>query len=76
MNLYYKTLPKGKSFGEKQGDSLKIALRNKRDVDSVGVVFNGSDIEYLKGLRDGGLKDAQLVIDAIKKYEVINIYLE
>ena len=75
MNLYYRVITKGKTFKEKQGDALKIALRKNREVDPNGVVFNGVDIPYLEGLRDGGLKDAQSVIDAIKKYEVIEIFL-
>lgn len=75
MNLEYRPIAIGKSFTSKNGDALKIALRDKRGVNSSSTIFNGLDIEYLEGLRDGGLKDAQSVIDAIKKHEVIEIYL-
>jgi hypothetical protein len=33
------------------------------------------DIPYLEGLRDGGFKEAQRLIDEIEKYDKIQIFL-
>lgn len=74
QNLYWRTIPKGKTFKEKQGDALMIALRRKFDWNPAKLTYD--HIEYLTGLKDGGLTDAQAVIDAIYKHEEIQIYFE
>ncbi len=33
------------------------------------------DIPYLEGLKDGGFKESQRIIDEIKKYEEVSIFL-
>jgi hypothetical protein len=46
---------------------MKMALR-KRCEDSVQLVLAGEDVPYIYGLRDGGVKGAQELIDFIEKH--------
>jgi hypothetical protein len=38
--------------------------------------LDASDLPYLNGLRDGGVKGAQVIIDAIQKHGSIEIWIE
>jgi len=51
---------------------LKWALRKRYDGD-VNEVMTESDIPYLEGLRDAGVKDADDLIEAIEKYGQIHV---
>jgi len=54
---------------------LKWAIEKKFDL-SYRVVLTFGDINYLWGLRDAGIEDAQKLIDAIEKYNEIEIWRE
>ena len=49
---------------------LKRALQN-RYAGTVDTIMDRGDISYLEGLRDGGLAEAQILIDAIEKHDRI-----
>ena len=51
---------------------LKFALR-KSWGNPVAAKIDCCQLEYLRGLRDAGLKDAQKLIDAIEKYGEIQV---
>lgn len=51
-------------------DAIKWALQ-KRYGGTVDNIMDQGDIGYLEGLRDGGLAEAQFLIDAIEKHDRI-----
>ena len=51
---------------------IKFALR-KRYGEPVQEIINESQLDYLRGLKDAGIKDAIKLIDAIEKYGEIEI---
>jgi len=53
-------------------DNLKWALQ-KRYGGTVEATMDTGDIPYLEGLRDGGLPEAQFLIDAIEKHDRISV---
>jgi len=70
-NLYWRP----RTSGEKPlSDELKYALKNSdkfnQDLDCT---IGDSWLDYLSGLRDAGIKDAQKLIDAIEKYGEIEL---
>lgn len=56
--------------------SLKYILEKNYDLWSGGCEFNFTDLPYLKGLADSGVKDAQVLINLIEKYESVWLKLE
>ena len=67
--------PKG---GGTFDDSLKFILRKKLfDPSSTSDVTIDEDfIDYLEGLKDGGIKDADTLIKEIEKHGNIRLWLE
>jgi hypothetical protein len=53
--------------------ALKKALESMLDR---AQTFDASNLEYLRGLRDGGVEGAQKLIDAIDKHETVRVWLE
>jgi hypothetical protein len=51
---------------------LKFAMR-KRCHDPIDAILTSYDLLYLEGLRDAGIKDAQVLIEAIEKYDEIQV---
>ena len=73
-NLYWEPKQRRKnSAGE--DSALKWALQKKYGY-PVNLTMDHEYIPYLEGLRDGGVKGVQEIIDAIEKYEAIEIYEE
>ena len=54
---------------------LKFIFIEKYKLHDGSHTLTPEDIPYLEGLRDGGHKDAGKMIDCIKKYGGIEIYL-
>lgn len=52
---------------------LKFALRKSFD-NPIRTELDEESLGYLAGLRDGGIEDAQKLIDAIKKYGSIQLW--
>ena len=52
-------------------DELKFVLRKQCSDGYVDIRMSESDLAYLRGLRDAGVKGAQTLIEAIEKYESI-----
>lgn len=68
-SLYWEPRDRAKKY---LSTDLKFALRKRNDNETVtDEVFSDSEIPYLEGLRDAGVKDAQDLIDAIKKFGCI-----
>jgi len=61
--------------GKTLGDALKSVLREKYELDSVSHLLRESDIPYLEGLRDAGIKDAKELIDCIEQHKKVEIFL-
>jgi hypothetical protein len=53
--------------------NLKWALR-KQYGEPVKASFDLSDVGYIRGLLHAGIEDAQALLDAIEKYECIDVY--
>ena len=70
MNLYWQPVV---TDATDLSDHLKYALRKRFD-GHVDVTMNESDAQYLQGLRDAGLKDAQTLLDAIAKHGEIRVF--
>lgn len=50
-------------------DELKFALRRKNGGQTIShLIVDESDLSYFEGLRDAGIKDAEIVISLIGKY--------
>lgn len=72
MNLYWQPVH---TDAEDLDDKLKFILRERYGLgSSVDVRLNASDTAYLQGLRDAGVKDAQKLLDAIKKHGEIRVF--
>lgn len=70
QNLYWRpAFNDGKSLC----DQLKYILR-ERNLSNYR--FTPSDIPYLEGLMDAGIKDANELIKAINKHELVDVYEE
>lgn len=70
MNLYWQPVV---TDANDLDDQLKYAMR-KRWSGHVDVTLNESDASYLQGLRDAGVKDAQVLLDAIAKHGEIRVF--
>jgi hypothetical protein len=53
-------------------DELKYAMRKKFS-EPVNYVLDKHDMSYLEGLRDGGIAEAQFLLDAIEKHGRIRV---
>ena len=71
-NLYWKPLD---TEHYNLSDKLKFAIRKKYD-GFVKTKLNISDIDYLQGLSDAGISDAESVIKAIQKHGEILLFEE
>lgn len=62
-------------------DDVIKCLIAKRYMDHDGSLtglrgLNGEDIEWLQGLHDAGIKDAMVLIEAIRKHHDIEVWIE
>jgi hypothetical protein len=71
MNLYWE--PAQREPEGDLSDKLKFVLR-KRCGGTVDTVLSEMDIQYLNGLIDAGVEDAQQLIDAIEKHGSIRVF--
>lgn len=76
-NLYWEQDKpvKGKMLKSDDDTGLKISLREEFGY-PLDMVIDESSIEMLNGLRIGGYKSAQELIDIIEKYGVVHIWEE
>lgn len=70
MSLYWKPV---RNDGKILDDALKFVLRKKYRGCVHQTTLTDSDIPYLTGLVDAGIKDAEKLISAIEKYGEIEI---
>lgn len=54
-------------------DTLKLALRKRSEGGHVCTDFSQRSINYLEGLRDAGIGDAQKLIDLIIKHDTVHV---
>ena len=78
-NLYM--FPKIDPEAECLSKELKFAISQKfwghdGSLGGENVYIDGENLSYFEGLRDGGIKDAEKVIQAIKKYGAIILNLQ
>lgn len=71
MGLYWKP---EKNNDKRLPDDLKRALQKRYDTPLLDHCLDDSDLSYLEGLRDAGVKGAQELINAIEKHGRIEIY--
>lgn len=57
-------------------DALKFVLRDKMGISGERTPMGRDQLNYLSGLRDAGVDGAQTLIEAIDKYEVVEVWLE
>lgn len=57
------------------GYDLRQILQEKYSLMDGAKTLKSSDVDYLKGLFDAGIKDAQKLIDAIEKYSEVSTFL-
>jgi len=55
---------------------LKISKRYFKNNDVSSAVLTEEDIPYFMGLKDAGIKDANAIIENIREYRRIEIYIE
>jgi hypothetical protein len=72
--LVYEPVVIQKNFG--LDDELKFVLRKAFSDGRVNLVFSQKDTDYLRGLRDAGIKGANELIDAINEHEQVRVYEE
>ncbi len=59
--------------GHDLSDQLKYALR-KRYTESGVICLAASDVPYLEGLRDAGVEDAGKLLEAIERYDEVEVW--
>ena len=62
--------------GKNLSDELRFAFEKSWNLADGEKILTESDLLYLRGIRDGGIKEAQKLIDAITKYGEVKIWLE
>ncbi len=62
------------SEGQSLNDQLRFIL--KLEGRQLPTRFDHTWLDYLRGLADAGITDAQTIIDAIEKHELIELWLE
>ncbi len=74
-NLYWRPNQPVKKYNAGPDAGLKWALEKRY---GLGVNINMTDnhLEYLRGLADADVKGAQDLIDAIEKYDKIQVFTE
>jgi len=71
--LVYRLLVNNQKFG----DELKRILQKKYpDILEQEICFNSNHLDYLKGLYDGGIKDAGFLINIINEHEFVYLSLQ
>lgn len=71
-NLYWEPIIEPK---RSLSDELKYALRKRFDIErGQKQRLDESDINYLSGLKDGGVKGTDELIEAIKKHGEVEIF--
>lgn len=73
-NLYYKIVKPIKKID--LDDQLKFVIRERYGLEEGSYRLTEHNIDYLNGLKDAGIKDADKLISAIQKHEEIDIWLE
>ena len=70
-NLYWepRTPKKSKSLSTE----LKLSLRKRYDGGLNNIILDSGDVQYLEGLSHAGIKDATVLINAIRKHDEISI---
>jgi len=68
-NLYWRP---SENYGKSLPTDLKFALREQFG-EPIKVTLSEVDISFLRGLKIGGMKSAQTLIDAIEKHERIDV---
>ena len=63
--------PKHKTLG----DDLKFILKQKFHLEEGAQRLKKSDIPYLQGLFDAGIKDAIILIDNLNKHGEVDVFL-
>lgn len=54
-------------------DQLKYVLQKRNEGSLANFIMDRSDIPYLSGLKDAGIKGAETLIDAIEKHYEIEV---
>ena len=57
-------------------DKLKYILRTKFDLEDGPYVLKWEDKEYLNGLNDAGIEDADTLLEMMEKHDKIEIFLQ
>ncbi len=73
-NLYWLPMKPQKAYD--LSTELKFALRNRDNEGCVNMVLDDQAIGYLRGLLDAGVKDAEILIDAIEKHGSVKVFEE
>ena len=61
--------------GKPLSDELKFILRDKNALHHEAIYDEGQ-LGYLVGLRDGGVQDAEKLIEAIDKFGSVRVWLQ
>jgi hypothetical protein len=67
VNLHWRPVKGGKEVG---GGAIRELLMDRKRF------WDASDVPYLQGLRDGGVDGAAELIEAIKKHQEIELYVQ
>lgn len=70
MNLYWRPVSDGKSLP----DDLEYALRKRWGEGWGERSLYTEDVPYLEGLRDAGLKSAQVLLNALEEHDQVVLY--
>ena len=73
-NLYWLPIKPQKAYD--LSTELKFALRNRDNDGHVNEELDDQSLGYLRGLLDAGIKDAEILIDAIDKYGAVRVFEE
>jgi len=72
-SLYYRRVVPVK--GICLSSDLKFILKKIYDLENGPTTLNSMALDYLHGLNDAGIVDAEKLIAAIEKYDEVEIYL-
>lgn len=70
-SLYWKPIVPQQE--ERLDDQLMFTLRKRCDGCIHGIIMDDSDLSYLRGLRDAGIKDAETLIEAIEVHGQVQL---
>jgi hypothetical protein len=57
-------------------DGLKQILSYKYSLSGSSMSFTHSELDYLNGLKDAGIKGADKLIEAIEQHDVVDVWLQ